>query len=55
MDVTVEGMTASIEHTVDGEKFNGKLGMIAGTIDWSGTTNKDGLIASLKISGVSPL
>lgn len=38
LEASAQGMTVSLKHTVDGDKFVGKLSAIVGSIEWSGTT-----------------
>ncbi len=54
LEVSAQGMTATLRHTVDGDKFFGKLSAVVGTLEWSGTTS-DEQITSLKINGTSPM
>jgi hypothetical protein len=53
LDVSAQGMTATLRHTVDGDQFTGKLSAVVGTLEWSGTTGGDAL-KSLKINGTAP-
>ena len=54
LEGSAQGITVSMRHTVDGDKFTGKLSAVVGTIEWSGTTRDDQL-KSLKINGTSPV
>lgn len=53
LEASAQGMTVSMKHTVDGDKFVGKLSAIVGSLEWSGTTGGDTLTA-LKIDGTAP-
>lgn len=47
-------MTITLKHSVDGDKFTGKLSTVVGTMEWSGTT-RDEALKSLKVTGTSPV
>ena len=51
---SAQGITVSLHHTLDGDKFTGKLSAVVGTLEWSGTITGDEL-KSLKINGTSPV
>ncbi len=53
LEGSAQGITVSMKHTVDGDKFTGKLSAVIGTIEWSGTMG-DGQLKSLKINGMAP-
>ena len=53
MDASAQGMTVSLKHVMDGDKFSGKLSAVVGTLEWSGTMNKDRL-TGFKINGNAP-
>ncbi len=53
LEASAQGMTVILRHTVDGDRFTGKLSAVVGTIEWSGTTGDDQL-KSLKINGTAP-
>lgn len=53
LEGSAQGMTVSLKHTLDGDKFVGKLSAVVGTIEWSGTVTADRL-TSLKINGTAP-
>ncbi len=53
LEASAQGMTVSLKHTVDGDKFTGKLSAIVGSLDWFGNT-EDGKLKSLKIDGTAP-
>jgi hypothetical protein len=46
-------MTASLKHSMDGDKFTGKISAVVGTIEWSWTMNSDRL-TWFKINGTAP-
>lgn len=50
---SAQGMTVSMKHTIDGDSFTGKLSAVVGSMDWSGTFDKDTL-KSLKVTGSAP-
>ncbi|MBC7498403.1 hypothetical protein H7170_02055 [Candidatus Gracilibacteria bacterium] len=54
LEGSAQGITMSLHHTIDGDKFTGKLSAVVGTVEWSGTTSGDRL-TSLRINGTSPL
>ncbi len=54
LEASAQGMTVTLKHSVDGNKFTGKLSAVLGTIEWSGTTG-DETLKSLKITGTSPV
>ncbi len=51
---SAQGITVSLRHTLDGDKFTGKLSAVVGTLEWSGTITGNEL-KSLKINGTSPV
>jgi hypothetical protein len=53
IDASAQGMTVSLKHTIDGDKFTGKLSAVVGTLEWSGTVSDDRL-TGLKINGTAP-
>jgi hypothetical protein len=53
LEASAQGMTATLRHTVDGNRFTGKLSAVVGTIEWSGTTGDDQL-KSIRINGTAP-
>ncbi len=54
IEASAQGMTISMKHTMNGDKFVGKLSAIVATIDWSGIVSNDHLMG-LKIDWASPL
>ncbi len=54
LQISAQGMTVSLKHTLTGDKFVGKLSAaILGTLDWSGDIG-DGRLKSLLVSGTAP-
>ncbi len=53
LEVSAQGMTVSLKHTVDGGAFTGKLSAVVGTMEWSGVIAWDRL-TGLKINGTAP-
>jgi hypothetical protein len=35
VEASAQGMTASLKHSMDGDKFSGKISAVVGTIEWS--------------------
>jgi hypothetical protein len=35
VEASAQGMTASLKHSMDGDKFTGKISAVVGTIEWS--------------------
>jgi hypothetical protein len=53
VEASAQGMTASLKHSMDGDKFSGKISAVVGTIEWSWTMNSDRL-TWFKINGTAP-
>ena len=53
LEGSAQGVTVTMKHTIDGDKFMGKLSAVVGTIEWSGTIDANQL-KSLKINGMAP-
>jgi hypothetical protein len=54
IEASAQGMVISLKHTLEGNKFTGKLSAVVATLDWSGVINDDRL-EELKINGTSPV
>lgn len=53
IEASAQGMTVSMKHTMNGDRFTGKISAVVGTMEWSGTMNKDQLTL-LKVNGTAP-
>lgn len=53
-EATSQWMTVKMQHTVEGDTFNGKLSAIVGTLEWSGSTANNKL-KGLVVNGTMPL
>lgn len=54
IEASAQWMTISLKHTMEGDKFVGKLSAVVATLDWSGTII-DGRLEWFKINGTSPV
>ena len=53
LEASAQGMTVTLKHTMDGDKFSGKLSAVVGTLEWSGIIANEKLMG-FKMNGTAP-